>query len=531
MSKADIETYPFTMIQLRDFMELFAGRQTAYGQFTIFPGQQDGGKQSGRASTVNAPITQDLFVKHLMGRGTGIGIVPIKENGTCSFAVIDVDTYTPVIKKSILDALFTLNAPLCVFTSKSGGLHIYAFFETEIPAKDAIRVMQGFRDVLGLDKEIEIFPKQAKMEEGKIGNWINLPYYNIGPSCKRNLLSTEGVPIYDIDTALAHMNSMRQPLANFDQFFAQLPLQDAPPCLQRIYLSGVVQHRNDYLLSLAHYFKAKHGDSFDAHILEANQRLKNPLPIHEVMNTVIASSRKQDYKYACSKDPLKMFCNRKDCEKRAFGITSKDVSNLSFGEFRQIMTDPPYYEWVVDDIVLKLTNEDELINQTAFRKQCIRKLHLMPNRINEFAWSDIVNRALANVVIIPVDIEEDASPGAMLTKNIIEYLERRNTGTSREAVLRGQVYRDTATEIDGMLFTAKGLLDYLIDQKQMKPYMLTDLPDKLMSLGGRRMQVQIRSDIVKCWTLPTSLVDRRPTPSVAEKVDFLDSLGDDLKEL
>lgn len=519
---------PFTAIQLRDFAALFSGRQSAYGLFTINRGAHDGGKQSGKASTVTAPITQDLYAKHLMGSGTGIGIVPIKENGTCSFSVIDLDIYTPAVKKNIFNLIQALNAPLCVFTSKSGGLHMYAFFEEEIPAKKAIHIMQRFKEVLGLSKDTEVFPKQAKLEEGSIGNWINLPYYNVGTKCKRNLLSSEGTPIHDLDIALSHCLKMKQSETEFERFFLQLPLQDAPPCLQRIYISGNITHRNDYLLSLAHYYKAKHGvEEFDTYVLDANQRLNMPLPTKEVISTVIASSKKKEYKYACSKEPLCLFCNRKECEKREFGITSRALTSLSFGDFRQIMTDPPYYEWVVDDVVLRLNSEDELINQTAFRKQCIRHLHTSPNKINEPAWNDVVNRALANVIVITVDIEEDASPGAVLRKNILEYVRKRTLATSREGIFRNLVYKDISADVSGFLFLANGLLDFLTGIKQMKPKELVEIRDKLVLLGGEPLTISIKGQPCKCWKLPLTCLDNVVAPDVQEKIDFLDSLGID----
>ncbi len=519
------EDLPFTAVQLRDFIALFDGRQSAYGQYLLEPKGKDGEKRGGKASTVSAPVTEDLFVRHITGKGAGIGIVPIKEDGTCSFAVIDIDIYTTAIKNNVLMLISALNAPLCIFTSKSGGLHIYAFFDDPIPAKTAISIMTRFKEILGLSKDIEVFPKQAKLEPGQVGNWINLPYYEAGPNCKRNLLDSDGNEITHLDGAIRYCLGMKQPLRSFDTFFEQLPLQDAPPCLQRIYLSGDIQHRNDYLLSLAHYFKAKYGDQFEEHVLEANQKLKVPLPAREVLSTVIASSRKQDYKYSCSKDPLKMFCNRKECEKRTFGISSKDISTLSFGEFRQIMTDPPYYEWLVDGVVLRLNNEDEIINQSAFRKQCVRHLYVCPNRINEPAWNDIINRALSNVKLVTVELDEDASPGAMLQKNILDYIRKRSVATSREGILRGLVFPDKSPEINGHLFTVNGLIEFLTGVKQMKPHMLLEIRDKLVVLSGEPITVNLSTAQVKCWRIPFESTENLPTPDMEEKTDFLNSLG------
>ena len=73
-----------TISLAKDFARIFNGRQSAYGQFILDKGANEA-KVKGRCSTMQAPITDDLYLKHLRGE-VGLGVVPIKENNTCSFA-------------------------------------------------------------------------------------------------------------------------------------------------------------------------------------------------------------------------------------------------------------------------------------------------------------------------------------------------------------------------------------------------------------------------------------------------------------
>lgn len=494
----------------RDFSMLFTGRESAYGEFVPDGNRDAKGKITGSVRTVAAPVTEDLYLHHINGT-KGLGIVPIKENNQVRFSVIDVDIYTVAVQKRTLNLLYSMSMPLVPFKSKSGGLHLYCFFREQISAARAVEAMNVFKSYLLLDDDTEVFPKQTKIAPTDKGNWINLPYFGgakkTGIAC---MLDQDMNIIDDLQQALPILQAAAITKKTLDEYFETLPLQDAPPCLQHIYLTGSVKgHRNDYLFSLGRYFKTKYGDEFETKLLEADGRLESPIGAGELYKTVIPSMKKKDYTYACSKDPMASFCNRKLCAKRKYGIGSKEVSNLSFGEFRQILTDPPTYEWDVEDKILQFDNASALMDQTAFCRQCIDKLLLFPSRLNQPAWVDIVNNALEHAKRIDVNPDEDISPGALLMSYVVEYMCDRRVASTRKGVLRGLAYKDTSDGFNRYVFNIKALVDYLVDQKQVRPAMLTDLKSKMLSHGGKavRYYVDDKNPEAVMWTMPISSVE------------------------
>ena len=73
-------------------MALFAGFASAHG--THGEPVQDGLKWAIKttARTVREPVTKQLWEKHLRGE-ISLGVIPIREDGTCSWGSIDVDQY------------------------------------------------------------------------------------------------------------------------------------------------------------------------------------------------------------------------------------------------------------------------------------------------------------------------------------------------------------------------------------------------------------------------------------------------------
>lgn len=116
--------------------------------------------------------------KYLFGTiDKGIVLSPlIKPENKCLFGAIDVDgeVYKNLeAKQKILKIIRSWSIVPCL--SKSGGLHLYLFLKHAEPAKDLITVLRYFRNILGLPKQTEIFPKQDGTTV-EMGNGIMLPF-------------------------------------------------------------------------------------------------------------------------------------------------------------------------------------------------------------------------------------------------------------------------------------------------------------------------------------------------------------------
>lgn len=388
------------------FKELFKGNQEFYGQFieNAPDPSNPSVKHAGTARTLSGIVTERLYRDHLEG-SAGLGICPVDKNGLCNFTVIDIDVYDPEQTKYYLKILDNYSFPLMPFRSKSGGLHLYTFYATPINAKQAVDNARYMRTCLGLPDTTEIFPKQTIVKEGGKGNWINLPYFKC---TERQLLDYDAQPYNDVELALNICKDKTITQEYFDSWRESLPLFDAPPCLQTIYLIGDVEQRNSYLFSLACYYKAKYKEDFIDYLREANSHLLRPLDDKELEQTVIASHRKNNYSYKCHEPPLCNYCNRKECKNRKYAIGDA-VSELNFEKMIMYQSEPPYYDWIINGKPLRFNGEGEIIRQEKFRELCMRHIGILPGRLKDDAWTDIINTALKNIEIVDTKKETNTT--------------------------------------------------------------------------------------------------------------------------
>lgn len=140
------------------------------------------------------PLNQRVLIRHLKGedlKGADVvGIYPLLENETCNFLVFDFDHHDdeqPIDWTGEVDSLRALcqqlSIDVLVERSRSGnGAHVWLFFATPIPAKEARRfgsclLTKGAelvqqKSFLAYDR---MLPAQDTMPEGGLGNLIALP--------------------------------------------------------------------------------------------------------------------------------------------------------------------------------------------------------------------------------------------------------------------------------------------------------------------------------------------------------------------
>jgi len=164
---------------IRRFMQRFEGSSRAYGQYIASPAKADG-KVKGDARTVRGSPDIGHYARHLYASGPGLGVIPIREDGSCVFGAIDFDDRT-VDHLALARRVREVDLPLVVCRSKSGGAHLY-YFSAPIRASEMRLRLDKFRARLGMPENTEIFPKQDDLEGKGIGNWINLPYF--GALCR-----------------------------------------------------------------------------------------------------------------------------------------------------------------------------------------------------------------------------------------------------------------------------------------------------------------------------------------------------------
>lgn len=159
------------------FMGLFVGGDHAHGILDT--------SITDKPVTRTVPVgaTEQDYRDHLSGK-LGLGLVPIRRNGTCRFGAIDLDSKKNPLGLAQLQNLARLVAdqklPLHVCRSKSGGAHLYLFVrEPGLEAQKLRQVLRRWVSVLNLPLETEIFPKQDELKDGDLGSWINLAFFNV----------------------------------------------------------------------------------------------------------------------------------------------------------------------------------------------------------------------------------------------------------------------------------------------------------------------------------------------------------------
>ena len=403
------------------------------------------------------------------------------------------------------------------------GCIYYIFYDGKVQAEFAISTMGILRSMLGLSSKTEIFPKQTRIAEGAKGSWINLPYFN-SEKPVQCLMDIEGTCL-DFESAMETCAKRKVTKKTFDTWLESVPLFDGPPCLQHIYMKKDTQYRSNYLFALATYFKAKQGDDFAHSVEEANLQLADPLPVEELVKTVLSSQKKKTYSYKCKEDPIVSICNKALCKKRAFGIASSAVSGLEFGEFIQYRSEEPYYEWIINDKRLRFFSEEDMMMQDRFRKVVFRELHMMPSRLSNDAWDTILNEANANIVIKDVPKEEDMSLGSLFMEYLAEFLTKRAPATKKAQLAVDRVWFDEARQ--SYLFQFKHLIPFLTNTKQFRAYGVVEIQAKLRELKAEPIveDLGVNSIKLRVWIVPKAGIEHFIQASIRDmETDFMEEL-------
>lgn len=511
---------------LDGFINFFGGNSEKYGSHKydkneeVVEGKKEEGKWSGWVKDEYKNFikpTVDTYREHLEGK-SAMGVCPIRTGNKVKFAVIDYDVYKN--QKRAVNYIYENNFPLLCFRSKSGGLHLYMFFEEEIPAKQAKEIMKRFLPLLNLSSKTEIFPKQDRLKGEESGSWINLPYFNIAEP--KSYLFGNDLEQMSLAEALNIISSKLQTSTIVDDFFDTLEYSDAPPCLQALALHGVTENRNIYLFNLATYLKSKYGKGteFAVQLAQANTELTKPLPANEI-TAMVGSHESKNYAYKCKEEPLCSHCNAKECKTREFGVGGGIgvVSNLDFEELTQYRAEETaYYEWKVNGVMLHFKDEGEIIMQDSFRKQCMRKLHVVPQKLKNDTWTGIINTSLENIIVKDIEEASSLDPFSMFRLFLKEFLIGRPLAINREQILVGKVWyskKDFA-----YLFRIKDLYKFLITDRKFTLLPSSDIQRKLLEInyGGKiGKSITIKNKTYRVTKVPKDYITEEDKISIKDE--------------
>lgn len=509
---------PDTLARL---MKLFEGYTGAYGTYrSEDKNENKGGKLEIRstARTVREPVSPELWQSHLAGKNP-LGIIPIREDNTCVWGVIDVDRYD-IVHDDLLTEIDKYKLPLIMCRSKSGGAHLFLFAREPIPAVDMVTRLREMAALLSLGN-CEIFPKQIKilLDRGDLGNWLNMPYFG-GDSTTRYAIKKGGLSM----TTREFLITAERKQITYDHLIklgaktqpsSDEMMIEGPPCLQHLSGMGFPEGtRNNGLMALGVFCKKKYGDNWENALDECNRNyMKPPLPTEEV-SEVIRRLKKKDYNYKCGEQPLSAHCNSSICRTRRFGVGGSDdfpvVSGMSVLE-----TEPPLWFLDIEGERIEMITDD-LLNYRRFHKVCTERLVKCYQPLKQNTWMSIVSEAMKGAVRI------EAPPEVGISGHFAELLEdfcmNRHRGKTREDVLGGRPWEDEDT--DKHFFRLRDLMGYL-EREGFKGLTRSQVTVRLKHLGGGPDFFNVKGKGVNVWFVPNSFVPIKKMDTPAKLEDPL----------
>lgn len=211
---------------LARFQSLFSGREGVYAR------QWAKDRQNTGYTPVRQPLSHRVIQNHLQGNHT-IGVYPIRLDGTVNFVALDLDLpkqftvrHTPdeeIWQTAILRLhsfaerlqIEARNRGLQTYLEDSGGKgrHLWCFLSSPLTARLARKLGQLWAEWAGplpADISLELFPKQAQLQQDQLGNLIKLPLgVHRGSGRRGDFLDPGGQPYEDQETFL--MSILRNP--------------------------------------------------------------------------------------------------------------------------------------------------------------------------------------------------------------------------------------------------------------------------------------------------------------------------------
>ena len=514
------------------FMSLFRGNDRSYGRWD---------PATGRVITIEGAYRVDEFEAHLTGSGAGVGVVPILDDGTCYFGVIDIDNHGSDQDVDFVKLVANIklhSLPLIVCRSKSGGAHCYLLGAERMPAARVREVLTRWANKIGAyematNRIVDIFPKQDRLDmddQGNraLGNWINLPYYD-RENTKRYGVDQSGELTLDLFVTLAESSKTT---VNGLERLRSGDHSEAPPCVQRMLAEGIPEgHRNMALHTIGLYFKKKNPDTFRDAIYDANSNnMMNPLP-HIEVRKVVGSLSKRDYRYKCGEEPMHSMCDRGVCVKRQFGITKNEMEELNsednlpeFSALIQYTTQPVRWSFTVDGSKIDNVSTEDLYNYRRVQILIAENMRRVAPPISIKRWTNILSGLMATCSI--EEAPEDASVSGIIAAKLREFInrvdlsEREPDPAERNGLLMGMPVLTVMNEQRSILFRGSDFVAYLkrTRSEELKgPNLWFVLKN---DLNLKDVRVRAGKSITRAWVIPVSEEDEIVFKDVAVGPEF-----------
>lgn len=475
--------------------------------------------KSGKATTLDRPPTVDDFIAHIKG-STGVGVVPIMDDGTCLWAALDIDNHgedTDIPIAPLEEKAMVLGLPLVMCRSKSGGVHAYCFFAEPMQAHRVKALMAEWARKLGHDG-CEVFPKQNKlhkMANGSLsfGNWINLPYMGGKETVRYAIRAGEKIGLLDfLDLA-----ESKKLTAKMVMSMVTAQYTDAPPCIMKVLQGLVVEgNRNEALFNAVVYLRKAFPDNFAERAAELNPVIFTKALAKAEFTRTVASAGRPDYSYRCNEEPMRSWCNKEICLASAHGITAKDAETLDliqelpvFSDLIKYVTEPIRWELSIGGCRVMNLPTNQLLDWRIMRELIAEKLLRVVPMIKSAEWERILVPLMATARVI--ETPDDASVAGVVRLRLKEFaaktdlLDKGDDPHSRKALLRGL---PCVQEMDGeryVIFRGQDFINYL---KRTKSEELkgTNLWFAVKDIGVEHSKIRVGDHSINTWRVPVDVI-------------------------
>ena len=472
------------------FAEIFNGLKRAYGCTYINTQPTNGEKLKGKSFIKREPVTLEHYQNHLKGIEPTLGIVPIRDDNTCIWGCIDVDSYAGFDHIKLLNKIKLFKLPLVVCRSKSGGAHIFLFSRKFIEAKIMRDKLLEIRAVLGF-ANAEVFPKQIELKsEEDTGNFLNLPYFQ-GDKTTRYAFTQEGKAATLEEFYVLANESSSSDVSRIKVERPQSEFSDGPPCIETLAAEKISEGgRNAALFHFAVFAKKKWKNWKEKVSWFHENYMTGELDQAEI-DIVKKQHEKKDWGYKCKDEPMCSHGDKALCRTRKHGIdnapTFPELSDL-----QEIKLENPYYYLNVDGKRLKLDSPKHLRQPSLFEEACIAGVGILPPTMKTKDWKALVNGLLAGREII--EAPEGMKTEDQLLEHLEDYCSDRRQTKRKEDIERGNVWSDEESHhfkfrhfFHDHLQRRRWSHDYQKTSAWMKEWF--DAKIKVLDIGGKSTRV------------------------------------------
>jgi hypothetical protein len=454
-------------------------------------------------ATILEPATEVDFKNHLDG-SKGLGIIPVNEKGLCYFGAIDIDIDT-IDHRSLYESVSKRNLPLSVCRSKSGGAHLYAFFQEPTPATTVQSILRKWAGLLGFPSKTEIFPKQTRSSAYSPGNWINLPYFSSDNTVRYGVDSTGSLSLRGFLGSIKLYTGEEKINEGITSELIQIDLM--PPCLKELTREGLpAGTRNIGLFNFAVFYRKSSPNGWQDKVRHHNQNyLSPPLSSREV-DALLRSVNDRVYQYQCETSPLCDYCDRKTCLTTPYGVGHKpwkddnNFDEILVTNLRKILTDPPSYIVEINGKDLWLAT-DEFRSFEKLRKKVFETHDAIIRPIKQPQWEQKIKELFSKKT--DIEAPEDASQYGATLSLIDDFLSLSDRSKSEEDILRGTPIKKGAD----ILFQVAPLQQYLLSKKLKIDN--KDLFAIIHRRGCSHQTFRIKGKVIRAWTIPTDLINKQ----------------------